>query len=556
MPIGPYPDFDACVADNQDMDDPEAFCAWLEKEVTGQSEKAEDLSPTKIKAYEKIAKKAGFVRKNGKLVKQADLAELKTTTVEGVEIFAIGTWNGDEYTDEDLKDMVSAFKALSGRVDPPLKVGHTSDKFNIELAKKLGVPEGFITGEDGEGAIALGWVSKLYIEDDIVKGDFSDVPVAISDLIKAKSFNQVSAEVRIGFEDEGKTYPIVLTAVALLGAELPAVRETAPLEVASVFTYTEKPTRTVLFGINLEEEDNDIKKTLEAAEGAVEAAIKGKSGAGTIRTLWKEIKSKLKGMGKKLTEVEERLRYIRGDLGLEEDASVDDCIVALEILKQGGTEVMKEVNEKLGLAEDADEAAVVAAIELLQQGGEVELKDIAVALELDEGASKEDILAALTKLKGEPGPEPKEYKSLTDENRTLKERVGKLEKEGRYAYYKEHATKLSLISGTPDEIAQKLVDTEMRDKGAAEDMLKTYQDTQIALEAAGAGKIKGSPAEGDGDDDKHEFLKLVDTRMSEKHVDEPTAFAQMKDEEPEKYKNYMANRPIVFAESPAKERQE
>jgi hypothetical protein len=31
MPVGKYPDFAACVADNQDKDDPEAYCASLEK---------------------------------------------------------------------------------------------------------------------------------------------------------------------------------------------------------------------------------------------------------------------------------------------------------------------------------------------------------------------------------------------------------------------------------------------------------------------------------------------------------------------------------------------
>ena len=35
MPFGPYKDFEDCVRQNQDKEDPEAFCAWLEKELTG-----------------------------------------------------------------------------------------------------------------------------------------------------------------------------------------------------------------------------------------------------------------------------------------------------------------------------------------------------------------------------------------------------------------------------------------------------------------------------------------------------------------------------------------
>ena len=34
-PFAGYTDFDACVADNQDKDDPEAFCAWLHNQATG-----------------------------------------------------------------------------------------------------------------------------------------------------------------------------------------------------------------------------------------------------------------------------------------------------------------------------------------------------------------------------------------------------------------------------------------------------------------------------------------------------------------------------------------
>jgi len=35
MPFGQYSDFAACVADNQDKDDPEAFCAYLHQQTTG-----------------------------------------------------------------------------------------------------------------------------------------------------------------------------------------------------------------------------------------------------------------------------------------------------------------------------------------------------------------------------------------------------------------------------------------------------------------------------------------------------------------------------------------
>ncbi len=42
-PFGDFEDFDACVAANQDKDDPEGFCAWLHQQITGEwpTEKAE-----------------------------------------------------------------------------------------------------------------------------------------------------------------------------------------------------------------------------------------------------------------------------------------------------------------------------------------------------------------------------------------------------------------------------------------------------------------------------------------------------------------------------------
>lgn len=35
MPFAGYKDFEDCVNKNQDKDDPEAFCAWLERRTEG-----------------------------------------------------------------------------------------------------------------------------------------------------------------------------------------------------------------------------------------------------------------------------------------------------------------------------------------------------------------------------------------------------------------------------------------------------------------------------------------------------------------------------------------
>ena len=41
MPFGPYEDFDDCVAQNQDKDDPGAYCAAIKRSIEGQAMQAE-----------------------------------------------------------------------------------------------------------------------------------------------------------------------------------------------------------------------------------------------------------------------------------------------------------------------------------------------------------------------------------------------------------------------------------------------------------------------------------------------------------------------------------
>lgn len=43
MPVGPYDTFDECVADNQDKDDPGAFCAWLKEQTSSAYGKYDDI---------------------------------------------------------------------------------------------------------------------------------------------------------------------------------------------------------------------------------------------------------------------------------------------------------------------------------------------------------------------------------------------------------------------------------------------------------------------------------------------------------------------------------
>jgi len=180
---------------------------------------------------------AGYEQRNGAWVKA--FAAMKTVTVPGVEIFAVGKHNGDPYSADDIDGIVDASKSLKGRVDAPVKLGHTSDEFNKAISKKMHIPQELIHGENGNGALAFGWCDNLRREGKLLKADFVGVPEPVADLIKSGLYKKVSCEIAIDFKDRGNNYPFVLTGVALLGAELPAVRDIEGLEAAAM--YTQQP---------------------------------------------------------------------------------------------------------------------------------------------------------------------------------------------------------------------------------------------------------------------------------------------------------------------------
>lgn len=144
------------------------------------------------------------------------MADLKFGEIRNVEVFAVGTWKAATgtftATSEMLDQMVRGFNELSAKVSgfrPPLKLGHT------DAQRFLG---------QNNGAPALGWVAALRRIGDKVVADFADVPSSLIDLIQKRLYNSVSIEVMPKISYQGLTFENVLSAVAVLGAELPAVK--------------------------------------------------------------------------------------------------------------------------------------------------------------------------------------------------------------------------------------------------------------------------------------------------------------------------------------------
>lgn len=251
MPFGPYDNFEDCVAKNSDKSSPEGFCAYLHQKITGQwpgqvKEKLPDellaiykaaLDANKPEseawtAVQEAAFKGGFEMTRFGWIKIFQAPKMKT--VLGVKIFRKGTWTDSsgttkEFKDKDLDAIVEAFTAGVPKI-VPLKCGHTSDDFNRRIAAALKVPVEVITGDHGQGQVKLGQMISLERKGEFLVAGFDKVPEAIASLIEGGQYATVSCEV----EDKVADFGPVVTGVALLGVEEPAVAG-ATLERALVF---------------------------------------------------------------------------------------------------------------------------------------------------------------------------------------------------------------------------------------------------------------------------------------------------------------------------------
>lgn len=167
-------------------------------------------------------------------------------SIPGVEIFAAGTWNGDTYSIQDLDEMVRAFSELKGTVKPSLKLGHTDRQ---KLIQKDGLP-------------AAGWIGNLYRAGEKLLADFVDIPDKIYQLLKNKAYRKVSSEIYWNIDINGKKYPRMLSAVALLGADMPAV--TTLNDILAMYGFVPQEIKSYA----QESEDTTVKTYSYESEGS------------------------------------------------------------------------------------------------------------------------------------------------------------------------------------------------------------------------------------------------------------------------------------------------
>lgn len=227
----------------------------------------------------------------------------------GVQVFDVGTWNGVKYSDADLDEMVANFNELAAAgYDIPAKLGHGQQ----ELLEREDLP-------------AAAYVKRLYRKGTKLVADFTRVPQKVKDCIDVGAYRTVSAEIYGKVQLLGKTYENVVSAIAFLGGEIPAVGtlddikalynragveahplvfSTLPGATRHVATWTpqkearmaDKPSETV--DDEVTELDGELTKLAQRAADAT----KGRAGAPAFRAFLRETITKLRGLSKNKTK--------------------------------------------------------------------------------------------------------------------------------------------------------------------------------------------------------------------------------------------------------------
>ena len=396
-----------------------------------------------------------------------------TKAILGLEIFSIGTHTDssgqtNEFTDEDVDYMINKF----GGGFPefvPIKLGHTSDEFNRQIAAELGLPASALNGENGEGfdgVAALGQVVNLYQDGNKMVADLK-VPDEMAKLFQDEYFRDVSCE--LSADDEGRW---ILDGLAMLGAERPAVGDLAGIPAAAVHkkraaVAVRSFSQALPKKVNMSENsDSKIDKILGLVSGD------------------KISLSELKDAGLKFGEDADKGAVKDAVRELQDRSGMLDSVV--ELLQQAIdiTSTAAEDGDEIVEDDVASEPAVAAKAlvgritSMLASGG----KDFKA------GADFKSAVAAAVK----------------DSTKELAAQVAKLSGNSIVANYRVETEKLVGMEGTASQLAEQLADIEGKaGKETAATMLNSWK--QVSTYAVESGQFKAiGDGEGEGEGRKGE----------------------------------------------------
>ncbi len=259
-----------------------------------------------------------------------------SNAVRGVEIFAPGTHNGDAYTEADLDDIIAASKELDFR--PAIKIGHS---------------------KDAPGAPAYGWVSKLRKVGGKLVADFESMHDSVITALKDKRYDRVSSEIYFNLKRGGKTFRRALKAVALLGADVPAVAGLTPLHKMEFVADGFESVAACEQALEIQKQSIIDSLTERVAQLSGQVNTQKEHDAMTI----KELQEKKAALEAKLAE-------LKKDDKLDESGKVKISAFEQEI-DAFGTQITTLEKAESTAAENTELKARLAALEQKDRGREV-----------------------------------------------------------------------------------------------------------------------------------------------------------------------------------------
>lgn len=292
------------------------------------------------------------------LKKKVFKADLKS--INGVEIFSAGTWNGDKYTVNDLDEMVKAFDETNKSIRPFLKLGHSDKQKLLE----------------DEGLPAAGWIGKIYRKGEKLLADFIDIPNKIYELIENKAYRKVSSEVYIGVNIKDKKYKYLIGAVALLGAQTPGVMNLSDIlarygfkDYDKIKTYTDEKNDIQFKIYSFDEGDKNMSKTEKELQLELEL---------------KQLKEKLEGTEKENKKFKSDIDKINKTIEDLKEEKLEAEKKAFEMEKKAfETETEKQVDELIS-SHLISKAMKPFALAILRNEEDQETKKYSIKLEKEE----------------------------------------------------------------------------------------------------------------------------------------------------------------------------
>jgi cation transport regulator len=254
-----------------------------------------------------------------------------TRDFTGVEIARTGTFEAQTgkvtFTTKDFDNAHEAYEALKEAHHPVIKLGHDEHQ---KLLQEDGYPN-------------AGFLENIRREGDRLLADLTNVPAAIADLIQAGRYRARSLEAMRNFEVDGKVWPFVITGLALLGADLPAVDSLEDVAAVYASQGLDWPEGNVVVVITasqgVQEDVDSLINELQELLKRTETLIYRRGGAPKFRALVKTAVDELKTITRKTKAKKEvvkdmELTKLIELLELNEDADDEAVMAKLTEMKE------------------------------------------------------------------------------------------------------------------------------------------------------------------------------------------------------------------------------